>query len=937
MDFAQMNDEGFCRHIASCSVTEIKRILDDWIPSSDSVLFARFALPIAEDLAVRSRTPATAACLFKLSLGLTELGRYREALAGYEEAQAIFARFDQQLSVGRCLMNRAVVLRELDRYEEAQAGYEDARVIFARFDQQIDVANCLMNRAISLRNLGRHEEALAGYEEAQAIYARFNRQVSVGRCLMNRAVVLRELGRYADSFAGFDEAQAIFLRFDQQIDVANCLMNRAISLRNLGRHEEALAGYEEAQAIYARFNRQVSVGRCLMNRAVVLDDLGRYEEAFAGLDEAQAIFASFDRQLSVARCLMNRAIVFRDLGRYEEAQAGYEGARAIFARFDQPIDVANCLMNRAVALRNLGRYEEAFTGFDEARAILTRFDQLNSLVRCLFGLSRTQEALGHRNGVRTTYLAACKTLERALSRVGGREEDMSGFRSGLPDPFLPAVRLLLDDAASAQLKGREGDVAAKREQAFLLAERSRSAKLREELSFRFTAEEPFALESADAKLFHGWQVLQRELSELDARLGARVRLGSQALEEEGAAQESERARILSASETQERELFSHNPEFAGLVSAVLPDLDELRFELAADEGIVAYLLGADGDGLIAFCLDAAGLQAATVADDPALDSTLQALAACIAACEREGYPAPGKGGEESDWRAALSAIGERLLAAPASLGWLSGAKRRLTFVPSGALFALPFAALGLPGMQPYRPLVAAVEVAVAPQAFTRLYQKRKGGSGRGAVAILNPDGSLASSEREAALLAESFPGIEIYRGEQPGSQPPLTARTVPDLIAGKRLVHFACHGRYERAAPWQSSLILAGEDGASQSQLTALQIYGRLRGSHELIFAAACESGRSTMLAGDAFIGLHRALLFRSREVLTTLFKVRDDATADLERLFYLAYAKSRDAVGALAAAQRAFIAATPGESTHVSGYLPSTHPYWWAGFVVFG
>ena len=556
--------------------------------------------------------------------------------------------------------------------------------------------------------------------------------------------------------------------------------------------------------------------------------------------------------------------------------------------------------------------------------------------RCgaLFGLGVAHEALALRTIALASYLSACDALEGALSRASSREEEIAGLRERLPDPFLPAIALLLEDAAEAERQERGEQATAKREQAFLLAERSRSAKLREELSRRFAAEEQVALEGEDAALFARWQALQREFAELDARLRARGTRGGKALEEECGAQGEARTRLLRESEAVERELFAHNPEVAGLLSAELPSLAELRRDLAADEGLVAYLL--DGKRLVSFCLDAQGLQAARVEEEPGLEPWLDALASCIAACERAGYPAPGGGGEAPEWQAALSALGARLLDLPASLGWLAGVKRRLTFVPSGALFALPFAALGLPGEGEYRPLIAAVEVALAPQAFTRLYQKGKGEGSRGAVAILNPDGSLGASAREAALLSQSLADIEVYRGDGPGAQTPLTARSLPALIAGRRLVHLTCHGRYEQTAPWQSKLIFAGEDGAPQSQLTALQIYGRLRSNHELIFAAACESGKGQVLAGDGFIGLHRALLFRARQVLATLFAVRDDATTDLERLFYRSYAEDGDAVAALAWAQRAFLAASPGgEGEPFSGYLPVAHPYWWAGVVV--
>jgi hypothetical protein len=422
--------------------------------------------------------------------------------------------------------------------------------------------------------------------------------------------------------------------------------------------------------------------------------------------------------------------------------------------------------------------------------------------------------------------------------------------------------------------------------------------------------------------------LQHKRAELDTRRDAETTAGR-----------SERRAILRQSEALERKLFPHSTEAAGLVSAALPSLKELQRELDNTEGIVAYLRDEDSGSLFTFCLDSNGLQAATKTEEPTLDSSLDALGCAIGACERDGYPAPGGGGEEADWQAALTALGDRLLAAPSALGWLSGDKQRLTFVPSSRLFGVPFAALGLPGGPPYRPLVAAVEVALAPQAYTRLYQKGKGEMSRGAVAILNPDGSLGSSARERALLARCMPGIEIHRGDTP-SRSRLTAQRAVRLVSGRRLVHLTCHGRHEPDAPWQSALLFAGDGDATRSHLTALQLYGYTRGTAKLIFAAACESGKANVLAGDALLGLNRALLFRSRQVVAALFAIRDDATADLEREFYRAYATTEDAVSSLALAQRTFATASAADnhkSERPRGYLPASHPYWWAGLVAFG
>ena len=66
---------------------------------------------------------------------LASLGRPQEALAGFEEARAVYRRFGRKIEAARCTMNRAVALSSLGRFDEASAGFDEARAVYARFCQ----------------------------------------------------------------------------------------------------------------------------------------------------------------------------------------------------------------------------------------------------------------------------------------------------------------------------------------------------------------------------------------------------------------------------------------------------------------------------------------------------------------------------------------------------------------------------------------------------------------------------------------------------------------------------------------------------------------------------------------------------------------------------------------------------------------------------------
>ena len=109
------------------------------------------------------------------------LGRFKEALAGFEEGQSIWSGFGQEAEVALCTMNRAVALAHLGRFEEALADYERTHAVFVRFGQKIEAARCTVNRANVFASLGRFKGALAGLRRG-ALGGCLGQKVEATRC-----------------------------------------------------------------------------------------------------------------------------------------------------------------------------------------------------------------------------------------------------------------------------------------------------------------------------------------------------------------------------------------------------------------------------------------------------------------------------------------------------------------------------------------------------------------------------------------------------------------------------------------------------------------------------------------------------------------------------------------------------------------------------------
>ncbi|MDA1195382.1 MAG: CHAT domain-containing protein [Planctomycetota bacterium] len=100
----------------------------------------------------------------------------------------------------------------------------------------------------------------------------------------------------------------------------------------------------------------------------------------------------------------------------------------------------------------------------------------------------------------------------------------------------------------------------------------------------------------------------------------------------------------------------------------------------------------------------------------------------------------------------------------------------------------------------------------------------------------------------------------------------------------------------------------------------------------DLAVLSACETGQGRLAWGEGIVGLTRALMYAGApRVLCSLWKVDDAATHALMVKFYAAWRASdgtpnRGVAAALRAAQ-----------DHVRAQPQWKHPYYWAGWVVWG
>ncbi len=229
--------------------------------------------------------------------------------------------------------------------------------------------------------------------------------------------------------------------------------------------------------------------------------------------------------------------------------------------------------------------------------------------------------------------------------------------------------------------------------------------------------------------------------------------------------------------------------------------------------------------------------------------------------------------------------GERLFAelvAPAAE--LLGNQSRVLLVPDGSLNELNFETLIVPGQGRY--WIEDAVLATAPS-LALLATSEEGGPGQedGLLLIADPQypdrtfPRLAAIEREIRAVSRHFPSPAVVRGSQ--ATPKAYRLSEPGRYS---VIHFATHAVADPLSPLRSAIILSGP--AEDYRLYAGQIHS-IPIDAGIVTISACQ-GAGNPFAGEGLVGLAWAFLRAgARNVVAGLWRLEDEATAELMEVFY--------------------------------------------------
>ncbi len=146
---------------------------------------------------------------------------------------------------------------------------------------------------------------------------------------------------------------------------------------------------------------------------------------------------------------------------------------------------------------------------------------------------------------------------------------------------------------------------------------------------------------------------------------------------------------------------------------------------------------------------------------------------------------------------------------------------------------------------------------------------------------------LFASRDEAKAIMALAPGDASYAALDFEANRERALR--PDLNQ-YRVLHFATHGLLNTARPQLSGVVLSlyDEKGNERDGFLRLDQIYNLRLSSELVVLSACSTALGKEIKGEGMIGLTRGFMYAgAQRVIASVWKVDDEATAELMKIFY--------------------------------------------------
>jgi CHAT domain-containing protein/tetratricopeptide (TPR) repeat protein len=888
-------------------------------------------------------------------------GETTRALNYCNEALLISRQSGDRRGAGQALNNTGEAYYYLD-LKKALSSFEQALALLKEVEDRRGQAHTLTNIGYIYTDWSHLQEALSYYNQALTLWPATGDLSGEARTINALGVLHSKLGEKQKAVTEHSRARELFRTIGNRPGELTAFTGIGYVYDSMGEKEKALDQYVAALEISRAVGQREAELVLLVHVGNVYDALGRKDEALAAYREALILSRVLGDLRMQAYTLSFIGQIHDASGSFKEALSYYKRALSLSRRSEDKRGEASVLNHIGHVYERSGQKELALEHYKSALALhlVTRDRDGEAWTRYnMAGAYHEREDLEEaRHQIETSL----QIIESLRTRVGNHELRLSYFAS-VQQYYYRYIDILMQMHKSRPADGLEAA-------AFQASGRARARNLLD-LLLEARAD---VYESIDPGLREKENTLRRTLnakSERQMRL-----LGGRHSEEEAAQLEKEISDLTFELEDVRAQIREKSPRYAALTEPQPLSLRNVQEMLDEDTLLLEYALGEKRSYL--WAVTKTGINTYELPERAKIEETARRLYGLLSARSFRNdeslaqYESRVQRMDEEYWEQAVE-LGKMILG---PVRWQLETKR-LLIVADGALLLIPFGALAVSthsatpdnSDQPL-PLILEHEIISLPSASTLailrnmtahrqpatkavavladpVFERNDPRLGPTATANSEVDHSGIYSRTEDVSLMDTGSGIArlLASGEEAeavlkmaprgrglkalGFEANLDRVRDPEL-AQYRIVHFATHGIFNSEHPELSGVILSLYDQRGQPRAGFLRLHEiyNLNLPVELVVLSACNTGLGKRVRGEGLIGLTRGFMYAGAAgVMSSLWKVDDDATAELMKYFYEAVFK--DGLPPAAALRKAQI--------RMWQIKRRRSPYYWAGFVLYG
>ncbi len=922
--------------------------------SEDAIVFYTEALRAFQQL---KDDMGVALSNYNLGSANAKLGRMSEALKFYEAAQKIYEAEGDSFWEARALNSMGGVNGVMGEHDEALKLYRRAVTLLSQLNDHYREGILINNMGVTYDDLGDWQQARESYDQSLSIYKSLKGDMS--------KVCVEGLSEQDADVCGA---------------AASALDNIGELYNTLGNPGAALEIFKESLAIRRTLKVKSGIGTTLSRICYSTYLEGRYKDALASCQEALSNQVQpaepggqvkEDYRASYTYAFMG--MIHSALNESEKAIGFYEKALKLQEKAGERRAQAIALDRMGSSYISIGNTKEASASYDRALGLWREIKDRDGEALTLYNMARGERERGN-------LAEAHRLIEQAIALVESLRVNITSkqLRAYYFASKVNSYELDIDLKMQLARKGGGDDLVA---DALQVNERARARSLLDMLTEARIEILPDATPELK-RLMENRASIQRKLN--DKTRALTVLLGGKYRKEQADAMAAEIDRLNLEYDETEARIKMQNPRYVALTKPQPLGLKEIQRELLDDRTLLLeYALGEQRSYL--WVVSSTAVKWYELPKGAEIEEAARRFKQSITDSQR----AVGETAQhyqarlleiDNEYRQAATALSRMLL------GQAGGElkDKRLLVVAEGELQSIPFGALydparpeasqgtvsagdGASSSEP-QPLVESHEIISLPSATTLAMirgDQRKRALSKSVAILADPvfekdDPRLMTASRtkgtgqrpapkapplEQVIRDYALPRLMASRQEARDILaviPSGTGLEALDFKASRatamdpslgqyRVVHFATHSLFNDEYPELSGIVLSlyDKDGRPQENgFLRLQDIYNLKLPVDLVVLSACRTGLGKNIRGEGLIGLTRGFMYAgAARVIASLWKVDDEATAELMKRFYQHL--FRDGMTPAASLRAAQVSLREQRRWRA--------PYFWAGFVLQG